>query len=155
MTDRRGFTLIELTIVVSIIGLLAGLALPRVQRARHNARAAEIVGAMRAIRIGATIYYDSASAWPANAGAGVVPNRLAGYLPRRGKGIFTGNGWTLRWRTQNVRVGRRTFTEVLLTANLSDENLCVPLARLLAGPSSDVSVACGRNNGTIIQTFER
>ena len=46
MNGRRGFTLIELLIVVCIVGLLAGIAVPRFQRARSRALATNAVGSM-------------------------------------------------------------------------------------------------------------
>ena len=45
----RGFALIDLIFVVGIIGLLCGIALPRLLAVRQSAGAASAVGSMRAI----------------------------------------------------------------------------------------------------------
>lgn len=150
MTDRRGFTIVELLIVVSILGILASVALPRFHKARAQARAAEIVGAMRAVRIGATIFFDSAGTWPPQAAQGTVPPVLAGYLPR--KNLFTGDGWTLRWRRVAVAGGG---AEALLVARTTDPTLCTPLSYLLGGSSATLAVSCTAANGRITQTIER
>lgn len=152
MRRDRGFTMVELLIVVSIIGLLATIAVPKLQRARHNARAAQIVGAIRAIRIGATIYSDSAGRWPADAALGVVPTRLAGYLPSQGRGLFSGSGWQLRWRVVAVSGGA---SQALIVARTQDANLCAPLAALMGGSSSTVAVSCNTQPGRITLTVER
>ena len=150
MRDRRGYTLIELLIVVSILGILASIAVPRVQQAKAKAQATQIVGAMRAVRIAATIYYDSAGTWPASAALGTVPPTLLGYLPRAT--IFSGNGWKLRWQRVTIAGGG---TQGRLQARTSDPKLCDPLTNLIGGASSTVSVSCGTNNGRVTQTIER
>lgn len=155
MRDRRGFTLIELLIVVSILGLLAAIATPKVQAARAHARAADVVGALRAVRIAATIYYDSANAWPPTAANGVIPTGLAGYLPRSGNGIFSGNGWTMRWRRLTIVSGGSTTLEGSMQVRTTDPLLCTPLGTLLGGPSSTITVSCSGPNGRITQTVER
>ena len=150
MNDRRGFTLIELLIVVSIIGLLASIAIPKLDRARAQARASEIAGAMRAIRIGATIYFDSAGRWPPSASAGTAPASLRGYLPATK--VFSGNGWTLQWRRVSVVGGG---SQGRLVAQLSDPLLCTPLSNMVGGASSTVSVSCGRRNGRVTVRIDR
>lgn len=155
MKGTRGFTLIELMIVVSILGLLAALAAPKVQSARAHARAADVVGAMRAVRIAATIYYDSANGWPPNAAVGVVPAGLSGYLPRGGVGIFTGSGWRMRWRRTTIVSGGTTSIQATMQIRLSDPLLCAPLGSLLGGPSASLTISCSGSNERITQTIER
>ena len=155
MRDRRGFTLIELLIVVSILGLLAAIATPKVQAARAHARAADVVGALRAVRVAATIYYDSANAWPPTAANGQIPAGLAGYLPRSGNGIFSGNGWTLRWRRLTIFSGGTTTIEGSMQVRTTDPLLCTPLGTLLGGPSSTITISCAGARGRITQTVER
>jgi prepilin-type N-terminal cleavage/methylation domain-containing protein len=145
---RAGFTLIELLVVVSIIGILASLATPRVRSAQYRARAVEVVNAMRAVRIGAISYYDSAGAWPPSAGFGSMPSELEGYI---GPNIpFTGTGWEMRWQPQGTRRGRGTGR---IRVRTTDPYLCSPLGNLLGGPTSDLTVVCGGRRGTITQTF--
>ena len=46
---RRGFTLVEIMIVVAIIALLAAIAIPNLLRARHNANESAAIGSLRTV----------------------------------------------------------------------------------------------------------
>lgn len=153
MSARRGFTLIELLIVVCIIGLVAGIAVPKFLRARSRAQAADAVGAMRAVRIGVTIYFDSAAGWPADGSPGVVPPGLAGYLPSRSP--FAGKGWSLTWRSTSIAHGAGTIQVGSIQLNALDPAICPAASTLLGGPTAELSVLCGAGSGIVTQLVER
>ncbi len=53
---KKGFTLIELVIVIAILGILAGIAIPRFLDATATARGAKIVSDLRTIDSAIVIY---------------------------------------------------------------------------------------------------
>ncbi len=56
----RSFTLIELLVVIAIIGILAGMLLPALARAKEQARRAECINNLKNIGTGIMIYSESA-----------------------------------------------------------------------------------------------
>ena len=64
---RRGFTLVELLVVIAIIGILIGLLLPAVQAAREAARRMECSNKMKQLGLAVLNYADINKALPAGA----------------------------------------------------------------------------------------
>lgn len=69
-SDQRGFTLIELVIIIVVLGILAAVAIPKYQDITGEAREASARAALGSLRSGITIYYANqavttgTAAWP-------------------------------------------------------------------------------------------
>ncbi|MGH9512584.1 MAG: prepilin-type N-terminal cleavage/methylation domain-containing protein [Terriglobales bacterium] len=77
MRKQRGFSLIELLIVVAIILIIAAIAIPNLLRARMAANESAAVGSVRTINTAQVSYI---TAYPAT-GYGVALSNLAGASP--------------------------------------------------------------------------
>lgn len=93
--SHRGFTIIELMMVMIVIGLLAGLAILKYVELRHRARAAQVAADLESIRLAAYGAWYEHNEWPSDAGAGEVPLALVPYLPQNFS--FAKPEYTLDW----------------------------------------------------------
>lgn len=84
LRSRKGFTLVELMIVVAIIGILAAIAIPNFLNFRLKAKSSEAKSNLGAIRSTEVAYYAEWSMW--------VGNQT--YTPT---GDRTGNGNKVIW----------------------------------------------------------
>lgn len=88
-----GFTLVELLVVVSILGIVAGLAIPNMRTVITKTRATEIAADVDVVRVAVMQAHATTLAWPEETGSGVVPPELAPFLP---EGFtFQRNGYEL------------------------------------------------------------
>ena len=121
MTNNKGFTLIELMIVVAIIGILAAIALPAYQNYTRKAEFTQTINATAAVKsaveVCAQINNDLA---PCDGGSNGIPNN--------GGGITTTNGVIVA--TNAGGLGTYTLTPALAggavtwAAVCSDAQLC-------------------------------
>jgi prepilin-type N-terminal cleavage/methylation domain-containing protein len=85
----RGFSLVELMLVVCVVGILSSIAVPAVLRARASAWEASTIGALRALNSAEAAYATSC------AGGYYAPTvLLLSTVPAGGKNPFIGPGYT-------------------------------------------------------------
>jgi len=108
-TRPRGFTLIELILVVMVLGILASIAVLKYIDLRNSALAAQMAQELRAIQIAALNYHADLEQWPAETPAGAVPLGLATLLPGQLAGSFDRRDYLLDYEnfgdTSEVVIG--------------------------------------------------
>ncbi|OUC34181.1 pilin, partial [Neisseria meningitidis] len=80
-TLQKGFTLIELMIVIAIVGILAAVALPAYQDYTARAQVSEAILLAEGQKSAVTEYYLNHGIWPANnssAGVASTPSDIKG-----------------------------------------------------------------------------
>lgn len=92
---QKGFTLIELMIVVAIIAILAAIALPAYQDYTKRARVSEAVSLVAGAKSAVAEYYSNENAWPgSNADAGLeaaanIKGKGVSQVEVAGQGVIT------------------------------------------------------------------
>ena len=79
--NRRGFTFIEMLIVMIVMGILASIAVLKYMDLRNHAVAAGIARDVETVRLGAYSHWADHDNCPAEAQSGMVPAAMVTYLP--------------------------------------------------------------------------
>jgi type II secretion system protein G len=98
LKDQRGFTLLEMMVVVAIIAILAGILIPNFARARSQAQTSACIGNEKIIATALELYYTDNQKYPESASVGgpgsPFMTEMAGYMnqtpidPAAGAGSF-------------------------------------------------------------------
>ncbi|ENZ8765756.1 pilin, partial [Neisseria gonorrhoeae] len=97
-TLQKGFTLIELMIVIAIVGILAAVALPAYQDYTARAQVSEAILLAEGQKSAVTEYYLNHGEWPENndkAGVASSPTDIKGKYVKSvtvAKGVVTADG---------------------------------------------------------------
>jgi prepilin-type N-terminal cleavage/methylation domain-containing protein len=132
---RGGFSLVELLMAVSIVGILAGLAIPNMRNMTFRARATSVAADIEVLRVATLNFNASAHIWPAERPSGVVPPELTGFLPEGFS--FDGNGYQLDYENLSFPLGLPgdpTTTRLIgASVTATDDRLSNAIAELLGG----------------------
>jgi len=89
MKNKKGFTLLELLVVVLIIGILAAVALPQYKLAVEKSHIAQVLSAIRTIARAQELFY-------------IVNERYANDISELDVDISTPEGWILKFYNDNT-----------------------------------------------------
>ncbi|HFB5625113.1 TPA: pilin, partial [Neisseria gonorrhoeae] len=91
-TLQKGFTLIELMIVIAIVGILAAVALPAYQDYTARAQVSEAILLAEGQKSAVTEYYLNNGIWPANNGAAGVASSATDIKGKYVESVTVTNG---------------------------------------------------------------
>ncbi|HHL3668401.1 TPA: pilin, partial [Neisseria gonorrhoeae] len=127
-TLQKGFTLIELMIVIAIVGILAAVALPAYQDYTARAQVSEAILLAEGQKSAVTEYYLNNGKWPANNGdAGVAS-------PGEIKGKYV----------KEVKVEKGVVTATMASSNVNKEIQGKKLSLWAKRQDGSVKWFCGR-----------
>ncbi len=96
MRNAKGFTLIELMIVIAIIGILAAIAIPMYRAQTCKAKMSEVTNAMSHIASAISSYYNEKGYLPASIGSiSGINSSLGVNVPTGRIAATTGMTWNL------------------------------------------------------------
>ncbi|MEQ9459352.1 MAG: type II secretion system protein [Phycisphaeraceae bacterium] len=77
---NRGFSLIELVLVLAILSVIAAIAIPRMSIASDGARITSFATTLRQFARACELYHLDHKAWPPDGSSGLAPSELKGYV---------------------------------------------------------------------------
>jgi prepilin-type N-terminal cleavage/methylation domain-containing protein len=154
MRGTRGFTIVELLMVLLIISILTRLAFPLVRQARRSAQATAAIGAATTLRTTAYTYQASTSRWPATTAIGRVPGGLGSLLPAGFR--FVTPDYRLQWVVTQTRSGGVNRVVPIVRLYITDPALCARTAGTLGGlRNRDIVASCRGLSGYVSWSFDR
>ena len=131
---NKGFTLIELMIVVAIIGILAAIAIPAYQDYTCRAKMSEAVNGMTPAKTAVTTYYAIMTELPTGAWDGYNSNMDSKYVQSV---LWSGTELSVTVRGSAVGCGMADSDEAVVLSPLTNESQVVDWR---CKPGADVSL---------------
>jgi prepilin-type N-terminal cleavage/methylation domain-containing protein len=121
---RIGFTMVELLMSITIVGLLSSIAVPKFREVRRRATATQIMGDFDVMRHATLSFYVDSGYFPKEAGSGSIPKGLVKYLPN--KYSFKKKQWTMdyeNWTGKTSKAYKATGIVIGISFTVPDTNL--------------------------------
>ena len=113
-SGRRGFSLVEVMVVVTIISLLAMIAVPTFGRIKRKAKIAVVVGDFRVFAGAFDTYSQEMGKWPADSAAGVFPTGMDDRINKAQWRRITPLGGQYNWEYRQLGFGASTPTQAAI-----------------------------------------
>jgi type IV pilus assembly protein PilA len=133
---QKGFTLIELMIVVAIIGILAAIAIPAYQDYTIRSQVTEGLNLAGAVKAAVAETYADKGVWPAD-------NEAAGIVDADGEAVSPSGKYVSAIAVANGTIDITYGGQA--NANIAEEHLAL---RPRISANDDVIWLCGLNDGT-------
>lgn len=150
--QRGGFTLVELLVVISIIGLLMGLLLPAVLAAKDAARCAECRNNLRQLTIATIAYEAQKGQYPGFVNR--IGDKRATWVIALLPHLERNDLWEA-WRDPKVNPGPTVYWSLLVCASDADGMSGNPLSYAANCGRPDVSFVDKPANGVFLNLFEQ
>jgi len=113
----RGFSLVEIMVVVMIISVLSMLAIPAVARIQRRAKTSTIMNDFRVFGTAFETYAHENGSWPAETGVGVVPAVMATQLNSTAWLRKTPMGGQYNWDYNQIHFGTKITAAITISAS--------------------------------------
>jgi prepilin-type N-terminal cleavage/methylation domain-containing protein len=113
--STRGFTLVEILVVVVIISLLAMLSIPGLQMVQRRAKSSAIINDFRVFTTAFETYAHEHGSFPDEAAAGVVPAGMEAMLKADAWQRVTPIGGHYNWENNQMHFGIRYKAAIAIT----------------------------------------